>query len=114
MDLSRLACEALGTSSQDVGKAWALEAFDAWHELHAELRSRLEIHKLPPAMKLEEKQENCSQSVGDIAACSASALLSSAAFPVVTSTLTALSTPGTTKFFSDYVPEAFLSLTLII
>ena len=77
MDLSRLACEALGTSSKDVGKAWALKAFDAWLELHAVLRSRLETHNLPPAMKLEEKQENCSQSVGDIAACAASALVAS-------------------------------------
>ena len=81
-NLSRLACEALGTSSQDVGKAWALKAFDAWHELHADLRSRLETHNLPPSMKLEEKQENCSQSVGVIAACSASAEVGPVESPV--------------------------------
>ena len=82
MDLSRLACEALGTSSKDVGKAWALKAFDDWVGLHAVLRTRLEAHNLPPAMKLEEKQENCSQSVGDIAACAASALVASVEGPV--------------------------------
>ena len=37
MDLSRLACETLGTSNRDDGKAWAMKAFDDWVRLHAGL-----------------------------------------------------------------------------
>ena len=71
-NLTSLASEVIGASSVDDAGAWVVAAFDAWRELHAELRSRLEIHKLPPAMRLDDEEESRSKSVDDPAACSAS------------------------------------------
>ena len=41
INLNSLVSDAIGTDSKAEAKAWAVAAFDAWQELHAELRSRL-------------------------------------------------------------------------
>ena len=72
-NLSSLVSDVLGTNSKEDATTWARAAFQAWFKLHAELRIRLEIHKLPHVMKLDDEEERNSESVDVTAVCAASA-----------------------------------------
>jgi hypothetical protein len=71
--LSSLVSDVLGPNTKEKATTWARAAFEAWFELHAELRIRLEIHKLPHVMKLDDDEEGNSQNVDVTAVCAASA-----------------------------------------
>jgi hypothetical protein len=71
--LSSLVSDVLGTNSKEDATTWARAVFQAWSELHAELRIRLEIHKPFHVMKLDDEEESNSESVDVTAVCAASA-----------------------------------------
>ena len=72
-DLSSLVSDILGPDTKEKATTWARAAFEAWVELHAELRIRLEIHKPPGVMTLDDDEEGNCQNVGVTAVCAASA-----------------------------------------
>jgi hypothetical protein len=72
-NVSCFVSDVLGTNSKEDATTWARAVFQAWFELHAELRIRLEIHKLLHVMKLDDGKESNSESVDVAVDCAASA-----------------------------------------
>ena len=68
-----LVSDVLGTTCKEISATWAVPVFQAWFELLAELRIRLEIHELLYVMKLEHRKESNSESADLTAVCTASA-----------------------------------------
>ena len=76
-DVSCLVSGILGPDTKENATTWARSAFEAWVELHAELRIRLESHKVPGVLKLDDDEEGNCQNVHVTADCAASSTVSS-------------------------------------
>jgi hypothetical protein len=86
-DLSSLVSDILEPDTKENATTWARSAFEAWVELHAELRIRLESHKVPGVLKLDDDEEGNCQNVHVTADCAASSTVGSNGESPVASTV---------------------------